>query len=174
MQSLFVLLWSLATLHAAQQRPAAPQLQPLLQAVTQQLAGRMEAVLGSRASITSVASTASGTLDEQGDGSGGPGWYAGPGGSSTGSQPATSAELSHLPTATLCTAVWACGQLRHADARMLQAATTLLHGRVNDMAAGDMARCARQAGCGPLAALAHRSCVSWDLSSSSGSHASAQ
>lgn len=144
LQSLVTLLWSLATLRAAQQRRAPSRLQPLLHAVTGQLARRMEAVLGSRSDTASAGSAASveqGTLDEQSGAAAGSDWFNGPSNSSISMLPASPAELAALPTDTLCTVVWACGQLRHADTRLLQAATTLLHGRVDDMAPADMTRC---------------------------------
>ena len=144
MQSLVTLLWSLATLRAfQQQREGHSRLQSLLQAVTGQLARRMEAVLGSRFSSGSMGTAASieqGTLDEQADGAAGSGWYSGSGSSGASMPPASPAELAAMPTNTLCTVVWACGQLRHADVRLLQAATTLLHGRVDNMAPADMTR----------------------------------
>lgn len=83
------------------------------------------------------------TVDEQADSTTASGWYSGPSTSSSSSSalPASEAQLAALPTDMLCTVVWACGQLRHADTRLLQAATVLLHGRVDDMAPADMTRC---------------------------------
>ena len=140
MQSLVTLLWSLATLRAAQQPRAPSRLQPLLHAVTAQLARRMEGVLGSRPSMGSAVSMEQATADERAYSATEAGWYSGPSSSSSSALPASEAELTALPTDMLCTVVWACGQLRHADTRLLQAATVLLHGRVDDMAPADMAR----------------------------------
>lgn len=47
---------------------------------------------------------------------------------------------SSLDASMLSTAVWACGQLRHADTRLLQAAAEVLQAYVGDMSAGNVAR----------------------------------
>lgn len=69
-------------------------------------------------------------------------WYAGrtAGGAGSSRQAEAEAALADLPTASLTTAVWACGQLRHSDPRMLRAAATLLHGRVHAMLPADITR----------------------------------
>lgn len=73
-------------------------------------------------------------------------WFAGPSHAvasrdwqaAGGAGPDTAA--AELPTASLTTAVWACGQLRHSDQRMLRAAATMLHGRVHTMPPSDLSR----------------------------------
>ncbi|KAL4430994.1 hypothetical protein ABPG75_006250 [Micractinium tetrahymenae] len=117
-KSLLALLWALATLRAE-------QLQPLLRGVSQQLADRMEACLAGMAQPHGVA--------------------AGSGASSSAvaaTDPAKSGRrgAGQLTSSQLCTAVWACGQLRHADPAMLAAASALLLNRVEDLGPGDMAR----------------------------------
>lgn len=47
---------------------------------------------------------------------------------------------SQLASSQLCTAVWACGQLRHGDPRMLGAASALLLSRVEELGPSDTAR----------------------------------
>lgn len=55
-------------------------------------------------------------------------------------QPAEISGGSQLASSQLCTAVWACGQLRHGDPRMLGAASALLLSRVEELGPSDTAR----------------------------------
>ena len=137
-QSLVTLLWALATLRASQH-------QPLLRAVTQQLASRLEASMDGPSSSSSkpaggASSSSSSSIDgDSGDGA----WYAGSSSSSSSSRLAAAAAATieeGLPVDQLSTAVWACGQLRHSDPQLLDLAAGLLHGRVDQMAPGDVAR----------------------------------
>lgn len=156
LQSAATLLWSLASLRIAQQPRLLQAVQPLLAALSGRLAARMEAALdvaGSLASsddsggIDDVLASAEAAQPTQHDGGWGDGGN-GDGGNGDGGRGASAAAVAgeaaaaarELPTSTLCTAVWACGQLQHGNARLLRAATTLLHGRVPDMSPADTAR----------------------------------
>lgn len=159
LQSLVALLWALASLRAA-------QLHPLLRAVSQRLADHMEACLegvqtqgpqgptaaefedaelvdGGELSpaSTAVNGSAGHNISSSGGGSGGSSSEDGrERASATGPAMPAQGRDRALPADQLCTVVWACGQLRHEDPRLLAAATTLMHGRVHKLAPTETAR----------------------------------
>ncbi len=118
LQSLVALLWALATLRAG-------HVQPVLRGVSQILAGRLEACQtsmgrpGSQAGASSGSSSAATDAREDGD---------------------AGRVDGGLSSSQLCTAVWACGQLRHGDPGLLAAACGLLLTRVQELGPGDTAR----------------------------------
>ena len=140
------LLWALATLRAAQdpQPQLQHEIQPLLQAASRQLAERMEDSFGGPpAAVTPSAQTEGAAPPGGGAEEADERWFSGAAAAPAAAAAAAAAASvgqPALPTSTLCTAVWACGQLRHSDPRLLQAVATLLHGRVMEMDSGDIAR----------------------------------